>query len=154
MIGSKWLLWLPVIPALIVFGTPMATHAAGGSEQQQVQKAPAKNRLVLQVSDGDPKKWGLALNNAKNVQQDLGDDEVDIEIVAYGPGIAMLKKDSEAGKGIADALANGVKIVACENTMRGQKLTYDDMLPKIGYVPAGVVEIMKKQQEGYAYVRP
>jgi intracellular sulfur oxidation DsrE/DsrF family protein len=38
--------------------------------------------------------------------------------------------------------------------MRAQQLAYKDMLPKIGYVPAGVVELMKKQQEGYAYVRP
>jgi intracellular sulfur oxidation DsrE/DsrF family protein len=45
-------------------------------------------------------------------------------------------------------------VVACENTMRAQKLVYADMLPKIGYVPAGVVELMKKQQEGYAYIRP
>jgi intracellular sulfur oxidation DsrE/DsrF family protein len=44
--------------------------------------------------------------------------------------------------------------VACENTMKAQKLVYADMLPKIGYVPAGVVELMKKQREGYAYIRP
>ena len=38
--------------------------------------------------------------------------------------------------------------------MKAQKLAYDDMLPAIGYVPAGVVELMQKQQEGYAYIRP
>ncbi len=48
----------------------------------------------------------------------------------------------------------GVKIVACENTMKGQKLTKDDMLGGIAYVKAGVVELMQKQQEGYAYIRP
>ena len=94
------------------------------------------------------------MNNAKNVQQDLGEDQVEIEIVAYGPGIGMLKKDSEVGKRVTEALATGVKVVACENTMANQKLTYDDMLPKIGYAQAGVVEIMKKQQGGYAYMRP
>jgi len=118
------------------------------------QSQPAKNKAVFQVSDGDPQKWNLTLNNAKNVQDDLGSDAVDLEIVVYGPGIGMLKGDSPVAKRIADALKSGVKVVACENTMKAQKLVYADMLPAIGYVPAGVVELMKKQQEGYAYIRP
>ena len=119
-------------------------------------QAPAtKNKVVFQVSDADPQKWNLALNNARNVQDDLGgSDAVDLEIVVYGPGIGMLKGDSPVAKRIADALKSGVKVVACENTMKAQKLVYADMLPAIGYVPAGVVELMKRQQEGYAYIRP
>jgi intracellular sulfur oxidation DsrE/DsrF family protein len=118
------------------------------------QAQSAKHKAVFQVSDGDPQKWNLALNNAKNVQDDLGSDAVDLELVVYGPGIGMLKGDSPVAKRITDALRNGVKVVACENTMKAQKLVYADMLPAIGYVPAGVVELMKKQQEGYAYIRP
>ena len=118
------------------------------------QSQPAKNKAVFQVSDGDPQKWNLTLNNAKNVQDDLGSDAVDLEIVVYGPGIGMLKGDSPVAKRIADALKSGVKVVACENTMKAQKLVYADMLPSIGYVPAGVVELIRKQQEGYAYIRP
>ena len=110
--------------------------------------------LVIQVSDNDPAKWNLALNNAKNVQDDLGAANVDIEIVAYGPGISMLKLESPTGSRIAEAMKANIKIVACENTMHGQKLTKDDMLGGIGYVNAGVVEIMKKQSEGWAYLRP
>lgn len=45
-------------------------------------------------------------------------------------------------------------MAACENTMRNQKLARTDMLAGIGYVDAGVVEIMKKQQQGRAYIRP
>jgi uncharacterized protein len=114
----------------------------------------AENRLVIQVSDADPGKWNLALNNARNVQTDLGAKNVEIEIVAYGPGIGMLKADSVVGNRIGEALGEGVKIVACENTMRGQKLAKGDMLSGIGYVDAGVVEIMRRQQEHWAYVRP
>jgi hypothetical protein len=113
-----------------------------------------ESRVVIQVSDADPGKWNLALNNAKNLQTDLGAKNVDIEIVAYGPGIGMLKADSVVGNRIGEALDAGVKVVACENTMRGQKLTKSDMLDKIGYVPAGVVEIVRRQQEHWAYLRP
>ena len=120
----------------------------------QAQTTSIKNKVIFQVSDNDLGKWNLTLNIAKNVAQDLGEDKVELEIVAYGPGIGMLKRDSASGALIAEALRNGVKIVACENTMKGQKLTYADMLPNIGYVPAGVVELMQKQQQGFAYIRP
>lgn len=120
------------------------------------QTAPAErpHKVVFQVSDADPAKWNLTLNNARNVQQDLGRERVAIEIVAYGPGIGMLKMDSVAGARITDALSSGISVVACENTMTNQKITRDEMLPKIGYVGAGVVQLMQRQKEGYAYVRP
>ena len=118
------------------------------------QQPAAKNRVVMQVSDNDPGKWNLALNNAHNLQADLGAGNVEIEIVAYGPGIGMLKQDSVVGKRVGEALASGVHVEACENTMRGQKLAKTDMLNGIDYVPAGVVEIMQKQQQGWAYLRP
>lgn len=118
------------------------------------QAAPTKNKIVFQVSDGDPAKWGLALNNAQNVQSALGAKDVDLEIVVYGPGIGMLKMDSSVATRIAGALKTGVKIVACETTLKAQKLSRADMLADIGYVPAGVVELMQKQQQGFAYIRP
>ena len=114
----------------------------------------AKEKLVIQVSDADAGKWNLALNNANNVQHAIGAKKVAIEIVAYGPGIGMLKMDSTVGNRVADAKKEGISIVACQNTMRHMKLTNADMLPNTSYVPSGVVEIIKKQQHGYAYLRP
>lgn len=116
--------------------------------------ARQKTQVVLQVSDPDPAKWNLALNNARNAQNDLGADKVDIEIVAYGPGIGMLKIDAVTANRVSDAVKSGIQIVACENTMTAQKLNKAEMNPNISYVPAGVVHIMKRQHEGWAYVRP
>lgn len=148
---------LPVLAAIATVAMFCGSLAAVAAEPPKASVAAStatRNKLVIQVSDADPKKWALALNNAKNVQTDLGKDQVDIEIVAYGPGIGMLKLDSEAGGRVTEAIGDGVKVVACENTMTNQKVSKDDMLPKIGYVKAGVVEIMQKQQQGYAYLRP
>lgn len=117
-------------------------------------KAEGQNRIVMQVSDSEPAKWNLALNNARNIQSDLGAKNVDIEIVAYGPGIGMLKNGSAVAQRIDEATLSGVKVIACENTMHAQKLTKADMMSGIAYVPAGVVEIMKRQQEGWSYIRP
>ena len=128
--------------------------SAGVAGAQGQPGAAQRSRVVIQVSDAEPAKWNLALNNARNIQTDLGAANVDIEIVAYGPGIGMLKADSVVGNRVEEAGKAGVKIVACENTMRGQKLTQADMLSGIGYVPAGVVTLMQRQQQGWAYIRP
>jgi len=116
--------------------------------------AQQKQRVVFQVSDNDPAKWGLALNNARNVQQDLGKDNVQIEIVAYGPGLGMLKAESKVADRLAEALDNNVGLLACENTMTNTKVSRDDMYGGIAYVKAGVTHLMKRQQEGWAYIRP
>jgi intracellular sulfur oxidation DsrE/DsrF family protein len=147
---------LALVTALSLSGITSQASAAEGVPPAKVKHAaPAKKeKLVIQVSDKDASKWNLALNNAKNVLAIVGPGKADIEIVVYGPGIGMLKLDSEVGERVDQALNDGIKIVACQNTMKGAGLTKADMLPNIGYVPAGVVEIMRKQKQGYSYVRP
>ena len=131
-----------------------ASLVGGCAHMAPPAAAPTASRVVMQVSDAEPAKWNLALNNARNIQSDLGASKVEIEIVAYGPGIGMLRNGSAVQSRIDEATLSGVKVVACENTMHAQKLTHADMVPGIGYVPAGVVEIMQKQQEGWSYIRP
>lgn len=84
-----------------------AVSSAQSAPQQAVQKSE-RYRVVLQVSDADPAKWNLALNNARNVQEDLGKGNVDVEIVAYGPGLNMLKSDSKVADRLAQARRLGL----------------------------------------------
>jgi hypothetical protein len=140
--------------AAVLLASALWVSGGGVAGAQGQPGAPQRSRVVIQVSDAEPAKWNLALNNARNIQTDLGAANVDIEIVAYGPGIGMLKSDSVVGNRVDEAGKAGVKIVACENTMRGQKLAHADMLSRIGYVPAGVVTLMQRQQQGWAYIRP
>lgn len=116
------------------------------------QAAP-RNRVVFQVTDNDPARWNIILNNMGNLKDGVGSEGVEIELVAFGPGLLMLKADSSVKQRINDAAKAGVRILACQNTMNGMKLTPADMLPEIGYTPSGVVEVMRKQQQGWAYIR-
>lgn len=139
----------------LLFGATLACipyHAA--TAQSGPTEHGAKTKVVLQVSEDDPKKWALALNNAKNIQKDLGDKNVEIEIVAFGPGIGMFKGDAEIAARVREAKADGIALAACENTMAAQKVKKEDMNAAVGYVPSGAVEIIKKQKAGYAYLRP
>lgn len=132
----------------------LALSVALGAGAAAQTAAPARSRVVFQVSDADVPKWNLTLANAGNVQQMLGADKVDIEIVAYGPGIGMLKADSVASARVQEATQAGIRVMACEATMKIQKLGRQDMNTAVGYVPAGVIELMQRQAEGWAYIRP
>jgi intracellular sulfur oxidation DsrE/DsrF family protein len=96
-----------------VLGIALALSLSVASLHAAASDAAAtKEHVVVQVSDADPAKWNLALNNVKNVQQMLGADKVDAEIVVYGPGIAMLKMDSAVASRIEEAKKANVTIVA------------------------------------------
>jgi intracellular sulfur oxidation DsrE/DsrF family protein len=134
--------------AVLAAALPLLSRA-----QSQPAATAVKNRALFQVTDNDPARWNLILNNITNLREGVGSESTEIELVAYGPGIAMLKADSPVKARVADALKSGVIINGCQNTMNAMKLVPADMLPEITYVPAGVVEVMKKQQQGWAYIR-
>jgi intracellular sulfur oxidation DsrE/DsrF family protein len=144
--------------ALVLFAVAAAAGDPPVSAAKELERAPApagaRYKVILHVGDGEPAKWNVALNNVANIQKDLGAANVDVELVAINAGLAMLKLDSVVGGRVAEAMKAGAKVVACENSMSAQKVTRDDMLPGIGYVTAGVVELMQRQREGYAYIRP
>ncbi|MDP3512035.1 MAG: DsrE family protein [Sulfuritalea sp.] len=115
---------------------------------------PAKQGIVIQVSDSDTKTWNQALNVVKNIQAEYGKDKVDIELVVFGNGSGLVKFDSPLANRIDDTLASGASVSMCQNTMKGQKLVAADMHPKIGYVKAGIIEIVEKSKQGWTVVRP
>src|SRR2546423_601814 len=94
-------------------GTGGPASPAPAAAAQEKKKSSAKQRVVIQVSDNDPAKWTLALNNARNIQSDLGKDNVLVEIVAYGPGLEMMKAESKVADRLAAALDGNVGLIAC-----------------------------------------
>jgi intracellular sulfur oxidation DsrE/DsrF family protein len=151
MAGFTGVILLFAALGLVCNGSAMAAEPANNAAQATANQ---RHKLVVQVTDDDQAKWNLALNNVKNVQSELGAANVEIEIVAYGPGISMIRLESPVSERVRDAITSGVKVIACKTTMAAQKITEDDMLPALGYVPAGAVEIMMRQLQGYAYIRP
>ena len=111
-------------------------------------------RLLIQITDYDPRVWGLALANARNVRHDVGPDKVEIEIVVYGPAIRMLEMDSDWRDRVTQVIDEGIRVIACENTMKSMKLTRDDMLGGVEFVKTGLAHVMKRELEGWAYARP
>jgi len=129
-----------------------ATLCAGAADAAQPEAKGGPYKVIFQVSDADPQKWSLTLNNAANAARELGKDTL-IEIVAFGPGIGMLKAGSAVEARVLETVAAGTPVLACQNTMRGQHLEPKDMIAKVGYVPSGVGQLIRRQAEGYAYIR-
>ncbi len=116
-----------------------------------------KHKLVIQVSTDDPRTQKIALNNAVNLQKYYGIDNIDIEIVAYGPGLGLLTKKSKQAKRVTSLALQNITFSACGNTMKkvSQKTgKMPKLLDGVEQVPAGVVRIIELQEQGYAYVRP
>jgi intracellular sulfur oxidation DsrE/DsrF family protein len=128
----------------------------GGCAGMGAGMGSSKERVIIQVSDGDPKVWNLALNVVDNVKTSYAKRKIDaeIQVVAFGPGIQMLKDDAVVATRTRDAMKGGTQMVACENSMGRFKLTKNVMLDNVTYVEAGVVHIIEKQREGWSVIRP
>jgi len=112
-----------------------------------------KHHVVFHVTDSDPARWNQVLNNAGNLQKNIGKENIEIEVVANGPGLDMFKLESQVGDRMGDAIKNGIEMKACATTMKAAKLTDKDLYPGVGTVPGGVIEIMQKQEAGWTYLK-
>jgi len=119
-------------------------------------------QIAIHVDDNDPKRMNMALNNAANIQKyyDSVDEEVEIRIVAYGPGLHMLRADTSP---VADRIAkmslelSNLTFAACGNThaQMSKKIAKTvELLDEAEMVPSGVVELVELQKDGWAYIRP
>ena len=117
----------------------------------------AEKHVVLQISDDDSDKQTLVLNVANNIIKHYGQDKVDVEIVAFGPGLRLMFKDN-ANKGrISGLVDSGVRFAACSNTITAMTKALGhppEINPSATNVSAGVVRIIDLVNDGYVLVKP
>lgn len=140
--------------ALLALAISLPVFAAAPKVGAGQTAAALKNRIIIQVNEDDAKKWNAVLANIRNIQAELGARNVSIALVAISYGLGMLTADSLAANGVQDAIATGVEFVACGNSMTAQKVEKGDLIDGVTIATSGYVEIMKRQQQGWAYLRP
>ena len=117
----------------------------------------AEIKYVLHISDMDPSKQELILNNATNLLAAYPPGAVEVEIVAYGPGLRLLFAENIHAKRIDSLFQSGVKFSACAVTLKGMtsQLGYEPKInPDAKMVPGGIVRIGELVKQGYIYVKP
>ena len=142
---------------LSVFLLLMAVSTSYQIQAAEEDKPFAEERIVLQISDSDPFKQTLVLNVANNLIKHYGQDKVDVEIVAFGPGLRLMFKENVNSGRIQGLTGSGVKFSACKNTIAG-------MTKKLGHAPelnsnavpvsAGVVRIIELENQGFKLIKP
>jgi intracellular sulfur oxidation DsrE/DsrF family protein len=138
----------------------MLTAAVTPSPAQQapLQDKPfAEHKVVLQLSDDDVKKQRLVLSVASNLMKFYDPDKVAVEIVAFGPGIDLLKPENPNRKMVESLVAQGARVDICLNTV--DTLERDtgkrpEFIAAATPVQVGVAQIMLLTENGYTLVRP
>ena len=125
---------------------------------EETDKPFAEAHIVLQLVEGDDDSQSRVLSVANNLIKHYGGpDFVDIEIVAYGPGISLLYADSPNRERISSLLTNEVRFVGCLNTLETiERATgkRPQLIPEVIEVQTGVARLVERAQQGFVIIKP
>lgn len=131
---------------LFALSLPLVSTA----QSQSVDKK--KHKVVIQLTSNDTLVHKALIKQIRNVQAAAPNTK--IEVVCHNNGITFLQTAvSKQCTAIEECKQSGVDFVACENTMRERKITREELVAACRTVPAGLVEIIDKQEKGWAYVK-
>ncbi len=146
---------------VLVLAIAVAPQIAWAQQTHSQQSAWTKqHRVVIQVDQDDPKAMNLALNNAANMKEywDKKGEKSQIEFVAFGPGLQMVRSDtSPVHDRIAELSKKGIVFSGCGNTRTNQSKAENkpvDLLSEVREVPTGVARITELEEQGWSYLRP
>ena len=145
---------------IAVIATSLALTLSSVAHAQQVplqDKPFAEHKIVLQLSDNDPRKQALVIGVANNLLKFYDPDKVAIEVVAFGPGIDLLRGENPSRKQVESLIAQGVRFDVCLNTVdtiERETGRRPDIVPSATPVQVGVGQILLLTENGYTLVRP
>lgn len=112
-------------------------------------------RVVFHINDTN--RWPILLSNIKNLMSDLGEDNITIKVIANGMAVLAYMPEPDNQRilrNVKELSEKGLVFMACKNSLDGNKIEEETLSKDIKVVPAGVTELVKKQVEGYAYIKP
>lgn len=146
-----------VIAMLTVLLALVASLSVGSAEEEN-----KLHRLAVQISTGNPVNMNLALNNVVNAAHEYTavGEKIEVEVVAYGPGLHMLRDDTSPVKARVKSISESmpyVSFIACGNTQESMKKAENKeipLVPQAKVVKSGVVHLMELEEKGWSYIRP
>lgn len=112
-------------------------------------------KVIFHIDENN--KWELLLGNVSNLLNGIDNEKLYIEVLANSEAVKYYdtNKDFDSAINTMESLnIKGVRFVACNNALMAYDLKIDNILHFVDIVPAGVVELVKKQSEGYVYIKP
>jgi uncharacterized protein len=147
----KWVLLSIACCASLMFQSP--TWGAGPAVEGG---ADQPHRVVMHLNSGDEKVQRGVLNNIKHLYQELGPQNLTVELVVHGAGLPLLtKKGTAFAAELADLKKTyGVNYTACSNTMKILQVTREDLIGEVGDTVSAMVRLMERQEQGWVYIKP
>jgi intracellular sulfur oxidation DsrE/DsrF family protein len=143
-----------VIPALMAL--PLVLSTVFWVKLNAAPAAKVKTyHVVFEMTEPEPVKWAGTIKNVGHLIKALGAENVDVEVVMHGPGIAAVTKDQ--GANVASDFERlrkeGVFLAACHNSLEGKHIALSNVQASFTVVPSGVAEVVKKQHDGWQYLK-
>ena len=140
-----------LVTLLVSLLSPSVAGLSGAAETSQ-----GPHRVVMHLNSGDEKVQRGALNNIRNLYQEVGREHLRVELVVHGAGLPLLtKKDSTLAPELAQLkTAYDVEFTACSNTMKAQGLTRADLIDQVDRTVPAMIRLMELQEQGWAYIKP
>lgn len=112
-----------------------------------------KIKAIFHIDENE--KWTLLIGNVRNLYKGIHDQEYEIEILANSVAVEMFKADNSVHKRDFEELNKlGIRMCACNNSLIGMNIQRSELLPFVNVVPIGVKELIEKQLDGFAYIKP
>ena len=135
----KWNLLL----AVFALATALVPGAAAAQQPYKV---------VFEVTGEDRPGWEALLRTLGNVQRVL--PGASVEVIVHGKALPLLlAAENPLGEQLKALRKGGVRFHACENTMRRLKVERSALLPFVGTVDSAVAQLVRRQSEGWAYIK-
>ncbi len=142
----------------VMAATLLLIATAARAQQVPLQDKPfAEHRIVLQLSDNDPRKQGLVISVANNLMKFYDPEKVAVEIVTFGPGIDLLRPENPNRKAVESLVAQGARVDLCLNTVdtiEREAGKRPEFIAAATPVQVGVAQILFLTENGYTLVRP
>ena len=172
---SSRLSWMsvavPLVALLALYGwgapqvraaEPNAAAPKAAPSKAAESKGKPQHRIAIHVDENDPERLAMVLNNLTNLAEyyEMKGESYEVELVAYGPGLHMLRDDTSTVKDRLKTLTKKIPALtlsACENTRQGMKKREGKEIPLISEahsVPSGVIRLTELQEQGWSYIRP
>ena len=141
------------IAAVLICAPALAQERKGkfADPQPDIDKP---RRIVISLSEDELKRINAVLSNIVNIQKYYDAAQVKLAVIAYGPGIAAVLRDSPVAQRIAGLQDLDVEFIACGATLDTLKKTPADLLPEVKVVPNGLPEIVERSLTGWVHLRP
>lgn len=149
-------MWNPVALASVLLTALLLHQSAWGAGPAAEGGANHPHRIVMHLNASDEKVQRGTLNNIKHLYQELGPQNLTVELVVHGAGLPLLTKK---GTAFAAELADlkkvyGINYTACSNTMKTMQVTREDLIGEVGDTVPAMVRLMERQEQGWVYIKP